>query len=112
MPNQPTYQPMLISGSLTGVSQTSTAVNFYGLFSVFLGGTFSATILLERSPDNGLTYYPCSTDATGTIAAFAAPMSVDVIAAQFGVLYRLRCTAYTSGAATYALLQGTNTVGA
>ena len=81
------------------------------MFSVFLGGSFSATVLIERSPDGGVTYYPCSTDATGTAASYTAPMSVDVIAAQFNLLYRLRCTSFNSGTVNYTLCQGTNTFG-
>jgi hypothetical protein len=97
------YPQALISGSFNGSGQTSVAFQFSPLFSVNLGGSFSATVLIERSPDAGVTYYPCSTDATGTIASYNAPMSVDVVSATHGMLYRLRCTAFTSGTVNYAI---------
>jgi hypothetical protein len=98
-----------VTGSFTAAAQTSTPTTFYGVFSLFIGGTFVGAVLLERSPDGGTTYYPCSTDATGTSAAYTTAVSVDVNAAQFNVLYRLRCTAYTSGTINYVMWQGTNT---
>lgn len=103
------YQPAPITGSFTGSGQSSGAVNFFGVFSVFLGGTFSATVEIERSPD-GSNWYPCSTDATGTVASYTAPMSVDVNATQYGILYRLTCTGYTSGTINYVMWQGSQDV--
>lgn len=108
-PGQITPAPSLITGSFTTSGQTSTPTAFSGLFSVFLGGTFSATVLLERSPDSGANYYPCSLDSTGTQATWTAPMSVDAEAVNFTTLYRLRCTVHASGTVVYALLQGSTT---
>lgn len=95
------YPPGLIAGTFTAQGQTSQAVQSAPLLSVGLGGTFSATVLIERSPDGGSTWYPCSTDATGTIAQYVAPMSVDVVSAAHGMLYRLHCTAYATGTVIY-----------
>jgi len=99
------YQPLVISGTINGSGQTSSAVQLINEFSVCVGGTFNATVLLERSPDEGINYFPCSTDATGTPASYTAPMSVDVMSLRHGMLYRLRCTAYSSGTITWVIWQ-------
>jgi hypothetical protein len=95
------YPPARIFGTFTGSGQTTGNFQMSPQFSVSLGGSFSATVLLERSPDGGTTWYPCSTDATGTVAAYNAPMSVDVVSATHGMVYRLRCTGFTSGTVNY-----------
>ena len=100
------WNQALISGQFTAQGQASTGTAFAGLFSIFLGGTFSATVLLERSPDGGSNYYPCSLDPTGTIAEWTAACSVDAESANFGILYRLRCVSFSTGPVNYALLQG------
>lgn len=96
----------MISGSFTAAGQTSAVGNFVVGFSVSLGGTFSATVLLERSHDSGGTWFNCSLDSAGTTAQWTAPMSVDVAAINWSTQYRLRCTAYTSGTVTYVMVPG------
>lgn len=99
------YPSEAISGSLTGSGQASAAIMLPVRFSLSIGGTFNATVLLERSPDGGVTYYPCSTDATGTPAAYTTPISVDVNSGLHPQLYRLRCTAYSTGTINYVMWQ-------
>jgi hypothetical protein len=99
------YPPDVVSGSFTANGQTSASLPFLNQFSVMLGGTFNATVLLERSPDGGTTFYPCSTDGTGTQASYTAPMSVDVVSQRHAMLYRLRVTAYSSGTINYVFWQ-------
>lgn len=99
------YPPDVITGTFTAAGQVSPSVQFAQEFSVCLGGSFTATVLIERSPDQGATFYPCSTDATGSIAAYTAPMTVDVMSSRHAMLYRLRCTAYASGTVSWTLWQ-------
>ena len=75
-----------------------------GQFNVSLSGTFVATVALERSFD-GTNWFTCSRDSAGTAASWTAPMSVVVEEPEAGVLYRLNCTAFTSGTVTYRMSQ-------
>jgi hypothetical protein len=74
-------------------------------FNVSASGTFVATAQLERSFDNGVSWFVCSSDAAGTAASWTAPFSVVAQEPTAGVLYRLNCTAYTSGTVTYRISQ-------
>lgn len=68
-------------------------------FNIVIGGTFSAVVLLERSfdydPDNpgAATWYTVVTDATRQLL----PESFIWNEPEFYVIYRIRCTGYTSG---------------
>ena len=62
-------------------------------------GTFVATLQLERSFDGGTTYAPLSGSTIGTTATFTAPTTFVGNETERGVLYRVNCTAYTSGTA-------------
>ena len=66
-----------------------------GLLALSISGTFVATVVLQRSLDGGSTYQD--------IESYTAPAEVNVEAANQSVLYRLNCSAYTSGTATYYL---------
>lgn len=74
-------------------------------FNVSVSGTFVATIVIERSFDNGTTWFVCSSDGAGTAASYTAPFSVVVEENEQKTLYRLNCTAYTSGTGTYRISQ-------
>ena len=76
-----------------------------GAFNVSVSGTFVATIRLERSFDSGSNWLICSSDSAGTAASWTAPFSVVAEEPEPGVLYRLACTAYTSGTITYRISQ-------
>lgn len=70
-----------------------------GIYNVAITGTFVATVQLERSFDGGVTYAPISGDTIGTTVTFTAPTTFVGSEAERGVLYRVNCTAYTSGTA-------------
>lgn len=100
--------PVTGAFSATGQSNTfapSIRSMAWGSFNVSVSGTFVATIQLERSFDSGDNWFVCSSDAFGTDASWTAPFSVVVDEPSQGVLYRLNCTAYTSGTATYRISQ-------
>lgn len=73
-------------------------------FNISLWGTFVATVQLERSFDNGVTWLPLTAGGTATLK-FTAPCSESAGETEAGVLYRLNCTAYTSGTVNYRLSQ-------
>lgn len=72
-------------------------------FNMSLWGTFVGTIYIERSFDNGATYLPIT--ALGSSVTFSAPASEVFEEPEAGVLWRLRCSAYTSGTVNYRLSQ-------
>ncbi|HEX9446804.1 MAG TPA: hypothetical protein VF920_02455 [Dongiaceae bacterium] len=90
------------SFSATG---TSTARAIWSDFNIALWGTFVGTVAVERSFDGGTTFLPVARDTSGTAATFTAPTSLSISEPERGVLYRLNCTAYTSGTINYRLSQ-------
>jgi hypothetical protein len=89
--------------SFTANGQSTTWQEFSGRFNLHLAGTFVATVILERSFDGGVTAAPCTN--LGAAVSFTAPASEILEAPETGVLYRLRCTAFTSGPISARLSQ-------
>lgn len=85
--------------SATGASS---AFRLQGHFNFSLYGTFVATVSLERSFDGGTTWLNC-TRSDGSAGTFTAPVSLVCLEPEAGVLYRLNCSAYTSGTVSYRL---------
>ena len=94
----------LVSGSFTGTGQSASR-RVQGQFNVSLWGTFVGTISVERSFDNGATWINCSRDTAGTDNAFTAPTTQVLNEPENGVLYRVNCTAFTSGTINYRISQ-------
>ena len=94
-----------VTGSFTAVGQSETLAPHAGRgFNVSLWGAFAGAVRLERSFDAGTTWLPIS--AAGTpLYTWTAPASESAQEDEAGVLYRLNCTAYTSGTITYRLSQ-------
>ena len=76
---------------------------------IFTGAAvdYSATIQLERSFDGGNTWIVCNIGSTGTLAQWntGTPVSLAFGEPEKNVLYRLNCTAYTSGTINYRFSQ-------
>jgi hypothetical protein len=90
----------LVSGSFTGTGSSSTMSNHATLDSdkkmtVSVSGTFSATVDLERSYDAGSNWNVVKSYTT------TAEENLDTPSDAF--IYRLTCSAYTSGTVDYAL---------
>jgi hypothetical protein len=77
-----------------------------GAFNLELSGTWVGTVQLERSFDGGTTYVAAAKDTSGTAAAYTTNVSIVVIEGEPGVIYRVRCTAFTSGTVAYRLSAG------
>lgn len=95
-----------IASAFTGTGQSGSFRPAAGRpFNVSVWGTFVGTVELERSFDAGSTWLDCSRDSAGTTASFTAPFSVVVEEPEVGVIYRLNCSAYTSGTINYRISQ-------
>lgn len=106
-------------GALTaasGAGSTTLGVNnqvaaFYpGLINVSVSGSFTATIVIEKSYDGGATWLPVQTDLAGTALSFTGSgtfnREIQIEEGESGVCYRGRCTAFTSGTANVRISQG------
>jgi hypothetical protein len=91
-------------GQFTAMGQ-SAPVQLIGPFNVTLAGSFAGTVKLERSFDAGATWHVVSRDAAGEGAAFTQPVSLVGEEWERGVLYRLNCTAHSSGTVSYRVSQ-------
>lgn len=68
-----------------------------GYFNLFVYGTFSGTVQLEKSFDGGTTWIPASLDTAGDPASYTTPCTVTGFECEKGMYYRINCTAFTSG---------------
>lgn len=100
-----------VSGSFTGTGQSG-SFTAWGNFNVAFGGSsgpngsWNATIRIERSFDGGTTWYVAGVGGGGQQAIYNTPnqdVSVVVSEPERGVLYRLDCSAYTSGTINYRI---------
>jgi hypothetical protein len=94
---------ILSSGSFsaTGVSPSFAVKGDFGLQ---ISGTFVGTVVLERSLDDGANWI-VPTAAGNQLYSFTAPASEDLSAPEYGDLFRLHCTAYTSGTINFLAMQ-------
>lgn len=99
-----------ITGTFTATGQSATFMpdvqtrdTNCGQFNISTSGTYVATVRIERSFDKGANWFICSEDAAGTNADYTAPFSVTAQESEAGTLYRLNCTAFTSGTLTYRI---------
>jgi hypothetical protein len=93
-----------VTGALASVTSGLPAV-FLRNFNVSLWGVFVATLVAERSFDGGTNWLPLTfSDGTG-VGPFTGPASGTWAEPEDGVLYRIRCSAYTSGTINYRLSQ-------
>jgi len=92
-----------ITGSLTGTGSSDAGV-FKQQFNVSIWGTFTATVRLEKSYDGGANWVPASRGAAASIS-WTGPISTvwSEVENATDILYRLTCTAYTSGTINYRL---------
>lgn len=96
---------VILSGSFSGAGQSSTST-LWGVYNLFIYGTFTGSIRLERSFDGGGNWVPVSCTQTGSDAAYTAPMSLSFQEIEDGMLYRLNATALSVGTANYRIAQG------
>lgn len=105
------------TGTFTAAAQVSEAFALSGKalekytnqFNIWLadGGSFAGSVILERSFDNGATYYPISANAakllTWTFTGTSGNFSEFMQEVESGIVYRLRCITRTAGTLTYRM---------
>lgn len=100
----------VVAGNFTATgSSTSFLIN--GPFNVVIygssgpNGAWSGSVQLERSFDGGTTWIVAGVGGAGQQAVYTTGTDVSFVASdpEKGMLYRLRCTAYTSGTINYRL---------
>lgn len=91
-----------VSKSFTAVEQVSSylLVKHNQEFYYSVSGTFVATLVIEKSNDGGLSFFQVGS----SIAAAASGYIKANHSEQSHALYRIRCSAYTSGTAVTVLL--------
>lgn len=80
-------------------------IRVHGKFNVEINNGGVMTIQIERSFDDGVSFFEVSLDSTGTPASYTADFSGILEEPEDGMLYRLNCTAFTSGSATGRISQ-------
>lgn len=96
-----TVFPRSVSGVLSAAGASASSFSAQGTFNLSLWGTFSATMVLERTFD-GVTWLPY-TYVDGTPLVFRLPVSTTIDEPEEGIRYRLRCTSYTSGTVNWRM---------
>lgn len=91
-----------VSGTFTSTGQSSAAI-FWGAFNITISGTFVADLGLQRSFDGGTTWVNVSKNTSGEPFLISIPASLTWAEIEQDVLYRLTCTAFTSGTIDYRL---------
>jgi hypothetical protein len=91
------------AGVLDALDEATPWVAFQGSFNFALWGVFVGTVVVETSFDGGVTAIPGG-DSDGPIS-FSQPVRTVLEAPENGVLYRVRCTSWTSGAINVRLSQ-------
>ncbi len=90
-------QKVLETGTFTATEQ-SDAVSVYGPFNISLTGFGVATVMLQASFDEGVSWVDVQ-----SFSGNAPKLQGDE--PELGVLYRFNCTSYTSGAIAYRISQ-------
>jgi hypothetical protein len=94
-----------VTGSFSAAGQSASFQPINGrAFNITLWGTFSASVQLERSFDSGATWRALTASGV-TLYAWTGAASETAEEAEYGVIYRLNCTAYTSGTVNYRISQ-------
>jgi hypothetical protein len=71
----------------------------YGWFNFSVSGTFSATVILQKSFDGGTTWIAATIQGSTSAVSATAPAAFVLFEPERGMLYRADVSAYTSGTA-------------
>lgn len=97
---------VVVSGTFTEEesSDSFTPASQYrrGRFNVSIWGTFAATVVLERSFDDGVTWLVCSKPDL-TDAEFSSTVTFAVEEPEADIYYRLTCTTFSNGTVNYRM---------
>ena len=107
-PVGPELAPGVLLGSFTGTGNDGAFISFLGPFNFAAWGG-SGTIGLEASFDGGTTWIGVPANDSGTVISVAtgtANALFRVNEPEPGVMYRARCSAFTSGTVNYRISGG------
>jgi hypothetical protein len=98
----------VVSGTFTSTTSSNTFTpqsnqTTWTKFNISMWGTYVATMVLERTFDGGTTWLPCT--AGGVQVNFSNPCTEVIEEPEPGILYRMRCSAFTSGTVNYRISQ-------
>lgn len=97
----------VLAGTLGAVGPDGTnSLQLLGNFNVAVWGTFVGTAQVQCSFDGGTTWIPVVNKRTGSNITFTAPGALQEDEVEPGVLYRVACTAWTSGTISYRISEG------
>lgn len=94
----------VVTGSSTATGASEARV-FTGTFNVTLRVPGTQTFQLQRSFDGGTNWDTVSKDADGNAASYTVSCSFTLFEPEEGVLWRVNCSAYTSGTGVYRISQ-------
>ena len=93
----------VLAGSFTATG-AGASMTLLGAFAVTVYGAFVGSTRLECSFDGGTTWIPVSDESGGDVA-FTVPGQATREQTESSVLYRMNCTAYTSGTINWKITQ-------
>lgn len=91
-----------VTGSFTGAGAGASR-RCEAPFNASVSGTFVGTVVPQRSFDGGVTWNNLTADAYGAALSWTAPGEWVIDAGEQGLLFRLNCTACTSGTINWRL---------
>ena len=92
------------TANLTAPAQATTGVPVRAAFNLAVSGTFTGSIVAEKSFDAGVTWIPAF-DQAGVAIAFSAPAARTLFEPEAGVAWRLRAATLGSGTAAARVSQ-------
>ena len=93
-----------VEGQFTA-NGNSDAVAIDGRANLTVSGTFTATLTLQRSFDDGVTWHTVAKDADGNPAAYTTSVSLTFEEPEAGVTYRLNCSGFSAGPVNFRISQ-------
>ncbi|HLX18457.1 MAG TPA: hypothetical protein VKS24_24990 [Bradyrhizobium sp.] len=101
----------VVTGAFSAATQVSAVFSPMGAFNVAIwgnsgpNGAWTGSVQLERSFDGGTTWIVCGIGGAGQQAIWATGTDVSFAAGEveFGMSYRLHCTALSAGPINYRL---------
>ena len=98
-----------ITGTLGSAARGVTYQPFsLRLFNISIWGTFSATVVIVRSFDQGTTWIPIAKPDLSGVASFTVPISIEAVEGDATAIWAVSTLvadggAYTSGTVNYAV---------
>lgn len=99
--------PTVATGNFVALGN-GTPIEILGDFNFALWGVFVGTVVLECSYDGGTTWLASLFKFTLTAIQLVSVAATSSSESEPGVLYRVRCSAFTSGTINWRISSGAN----